>query len=677
MISPSVARLRDDEPASVRLGGRWKKSGQLSKVDIGIVPFVILILILITLPQSVLASFATPNSHLRTYGPALSGRAPNQTTPLLKCLQVSPPVLNPATHSQTQTLMVHTFGYSYGIPFVGNYSPPALEFNRVTFNFTVTSAGRQYDRLALMFFNDTEIFRTSTAEPTQNGIIWTYTKDMSNYLALFKQPQKIIFDLGNLVDDTYTGSWNTTLTATFFTAEDSVDAADVIVPISSRQSAANAPSGFVIPDTKAVNSLTLPQNAKKAVFSISACGQAAEEFWWSNVLSSDTKVFGNDTTLYGYSPFREVQLYIDGTLAGVAWPFPVIFTGGIVPGFWRPVVGIDAFDLREDEIDISAFLPLLSDGQEHAFEIRVAGIDDDGKGNGNLIDTVGSNWVVTGKIFLWLDSEGVVTKGSGPVITAPSPSLKVASHVQKRANGTVNVLDYSVEVTRNFLVTATLETSAGSHNVTWQQNLKYSNDGHFSNGGNDQINDQSTTGSDISSNNYSKNYDYPLWVYSTYNVLSGGNFTIDGKLARGKKVRRVGDLAFASELKSFDFSHSPGYGASFTGTSSDNWQNGTASYLGVLSLKRSFGSGTTEQSYSLTGIGDAVTTVQGDNYVQQGQGGDILYRRHVLAANDTIVLDEESIVGSQVSQKSYSMQSAGKQQFANNGIRAMLGRGPP
>lgn len=27
--------------------------------------------------------------------------------------------------------------------------------------------------------------------------------------------------------------------------------------------------------------------------------------------------------LYGASPFREVQLFIDGILAGVAWPFPV------------------------------------------------------------------------------------------------------------------------------------------------------------------------------------------------------------------------------------------------------------------------------------------------------------------------------------------------------------------
>ena len=76
------------------------------------------------------------------------------------------------------------------------------------------------------------------------------------------------------------------------------------------------------------------------------------------MLESNVDTFkATDTTLYGYSPFREVQVYIDGQLAGVSWPFPVIFTGGVVPGLWRPIVGIDTFDLREHEIDIAFVLP--------------------------------------------------------------------------------------------------------------------------------------------------------------------------------------------------------------------------------------------------------------------------------------------------------------------------------
>jgi len=93
-----------------------------------------------------------------------------------------------------------------------------------------------------------------------------------------------------------------------------------------------------------------------------------------------------------------VQLFIDGALAGVVWPFPVIFTGGVVPGLWRPIVGIDAFELKEDEIDITPWLPLLCDGQSHNFSIRVSGLSDDGNGTASLSETTNSYWLITGKV---------------------------------------------------------------------------------------------------------------------------------------------------------------------------------------------------------------------------------------------------------------------------------------
>lgn len=115
-------------------------------------------------------------------------------------------------------------------------------------------------------------------------------------------------------------------------------------------------------------------------------------------MSSETNTFPQTGALLGYSPFREVQLFIDGMLAGVAWPFPIIFTGGIVPGLWRPIVGIDAFDLKEDEIDITPWLPLLCDGNSHNFTIRVSGLTDNGNGTATLSETTGGYWLVTGKV---------------------------------------------------------------------------------------------------------------------------------------------------------------------------------------------------------------------------------------------------------------------------------------
>jgi hypothetical protein len=42
-----------------------------------------------------------------------------------------------------------------------------------------------------------------------------------------------------------------------------------------------------------------------------------------------------DGTTSGKGSFREVRLLLDGQLAGVAFPYPVIFTGGFVPSAWR------------------------------------------------------------------------------------------------------------------------------------------------------------------------------------------------------------------------------------------------------------------------------------------------------------------------------------------------------
>lgn len=167
-------------------------------------------------------------------------------------------------------------------------------------------------------------------------------KDVSNYLTLWKQPQKIVFDLGNILDQTYTGAFNTTLTAAFFSTKDGTKPADVIVPLSARRSANGSASSFMVPEVQAINTLTIPRNVKKATFSLSAVGQAEEEFWWSNAPSSTKETFFNNTLL-AFSPFREVQLLVDGEIAGVAWPFPVIFTGGVVPGTWISMSGTDFY----------------------------------------------------------------------------------------------------------------------------------------------------------------------------------------------------------------------------------------------------------------------------------------------------------------------------------------------
>ena len=44
--------------------------------------------------------------------------------------------------------------------------------------------------------------------------------------------------------------------------------------------------------------------------------------------------------------YREIQLYVDGQLAGALYPFPTIYTGGVCPLLWRPLTGIYSFNVR-------------------------------------------------------------------------------------------------------------------------------------------------------------------------------------------------------------------------------------------------------------------------------------------------------------------------------------------
>ena len=100
---------------------------------------------------------------------------------------------------------------------------------------------------------------------------------MTNFLSLFRHRQNLIFDLGNLINDVYTAPFNITLIASYFTAEDSITPADVILPVSARKGAERQPSAFIVPPATASNALLFPPNSRKAIFTIAATGQSEEE----------------------------------------------------------------------------------------------------------------------------------------------------------------------------------------------------------------------------------------------------------------------------------------------------------------------------------------------------------------------------------------------------------------
>ncbi len=455
-------------------------------------------------------------------------------------------------------------------------------------------------------------------------------------------------------DDKYTGIFNTTMTAIFYKADVETDQAppsDLIIPIS-RHGAANSVSLFVLPADNATNTISLPRNIRRAVFSVSANGQATEEFWWSNVLQSDVATF-NATAgeLPGLSPFREVQVLIDGQLAGVQWPFPVIFTGGVVPSLHRPIVGIHAFDLREHEIDITPFLPLLCDGKQHTFTICVAGLNDIGasSSSADLTESVNESWYVTGKLFLWLDANPAsITTGSAPTINLSPPTILVTRALTADTNGTNQTLTYTTSVQRALkITTADLRTqnsssSSSSHPspATWSQSLSYTNRGLVTDYGFTQINDLLIKGTDHSTlpshhdqTPYTTTYAYPLFCNSTYAVSTAGNLSISAFLRQGKEVSVSGPSVFPSGLEAFS-QGGKGKGKGLVRVLETS-KEGTAEFRQTGDGKASSGWGDARQVFWF-GVGDGV---RGE------KKGEELYFREVEAVNGTVVGDVKRLAG--------------------------------
>lgn len=533
----------------------------------------------------------------------------------------------------------------------------------------MTSRGKQFDRLALLYLGDVEIFRTSTAEPTTAGIVWTYIKELSQYNSLWKDSQKIIFDLGNIVNDVYTASFNTTLTAHFSYQGAGIRVADQVLPISATKSKSGAASAFNVPADNTSVSYKIPSTVSRAVVAISACGQSQEEFWWSNVFSSDTDSFATTVgELYGYSPFREIQLYIDGLLAGVVWPFPVIFTGGVAPGFWRPIVGIDAFDLRSSEIDISPFLPMIRDGNSHSFEIRVFGLDVLSDGSAVVTDTVGSYWVVTGNIFLYEDEAGGSDEDENDdeesaepdensadasiQIITPEPNFHISRKLSQNATGGNDTLEYSV------LAERTVEIKSSKY--SWTQTLSFSNYGFLNQQGYSQSNKQLTTGnstikdlsasSDLSSSSNETSFKYPLLVNSTYGITPD-TLKIDAWMKRGLEIHSSGDFA----LSGYTFSEST-----------------PSRLITSMSGKAKYKSGPGGGSAGSISKGTTVAEFEG---LLNGKS----YTRSVRAVNGDVVYDTYPKPRPRLRSGETEVQGSGTgtgMGVGRDSVRSMLGRGP-
>lgn len=344
------------------------------------------------------------------------------------------------------------------------YTPPADcagPWAKVVFSadFTVT-AGRQFDRTAKFFLGGANIYFGTTSEPRATlSPSWHVERDLTDLSALFKVPQTGQAILGNFVGVdsgiTYNGIIYANARLDFYPA----DAANPAPTVP------DAVLSFPSNDTARVNTaadtstgtFTFPRNLERVYLDVLSQSQSADEFWYTCVPSNVAGELQN----CGNSAFRETEVAIDGKPAGIAPVYPWIYTGGIDPYLWEPIVGVETLNLKPYRVDLTPFAGLLADGKQHSIAISVF--------------NAGSGFDIASTLLLYTDAKSSAT--SGDVITdtlTAAPSPQVEESLNTAADGTVSGA-VNVRSARDYTLAGFVNTSHGRVDTTVQVTASFAN----------------------------------------------------------------------------------------------------------------------------------------------------------------------------------------------------------
>ncbi|KAH9062603.1 peptide N-acetyl-beta-D-glucosaminyl asparaginase amidase A-domain-containing protein [Lactarius deliciosus] len=312
--------------------------------------------------------------------------------PLVTFQVAQPPpfVLDSESLQCTIPIIQRTFEYSTIDPEIVQYTPPTgcstpNVWGGITLTLTVTSNGTQLPRFAFFTFQNVEIWRSSTLIPNSSGddgIVWTYVKDVTRFIPLFSEPGTFILQLDKDTRVEYNGEFAVTLEATIFSGSSRfppAQRADLIIPLTTLANnagdEASVPPGFSV-------EVTLPRNAVTAFAELQASASGRDMYWYAYIPNQFLSFFAPGTV--GEGPFREVRVLVDGQVAGVAFPYPFMSAEGIAPPAWRPIAPYGALDMPTYHLDLTPFIPILTNGQPHNITLDVASAEPDHQINRKL-----------------------------------------------------------------------------------------------------------------------------------------------------------------------------------------------------------------------------------------------------------------------------------------------------
>jgi hypothetical protein len=383
----------------------------------------------------------------------------------------------PVTRPHEQPCIVQLFSGFQFVDFsirIYQYTPPAAcpgPWEKVVFtaDFNVT-AGRQFDRTAVINLGNVNIYFGTTPEPRHNlSPSWHVERDETDYSALFESPQSGQVILGNIVNSTFTGVISGSAALEFYPAkherrrDDPARTPDHVLPLvqSNAEGGINEPAFLFTPTDQLAATFSLPSNVERAYLDVITQSQIGDEFWYTcvpNDVSSEVQSCGG-------TAFREAEVSVDGQPAGVAPVYPWIYTGGVDPFLWEPIPAVQTLNFVPYRVDLTPFAGILSNGQPHTVALSVF--------NSN------NYFSATATLLIFQDHSsqqvtGAVTENT--IGNAPTPSVNENLVTDSSGAITGSVTTFS---SRNFKVEGYTNTSHGKVNTEVRQTINFKNIQNF------------------------------------------------------------------------------------------------------------------------------------------------------------------------------------------------------
>ncbi len=430
------------------------------------------------------------------------------------------PVPRPTTQPCTVTLF-QNFDFADFNPKPFNYAPPAGcpgPWAAVVFEADWSvDPGVQYDRTANIWLGGANIFFGTTAEPSQSFMrTWHTESNLTEYSPLFSVAQQGQVTLGNLVNNQYTSHYHGSAYLQFYPlaqGQNPPTTASVLLPLSA------GPTGGTVtlnsPTDQLAGTFTMPTNVEAAYLDVFAQGQQTDEFWYTCAPNDVAGELAN----CGSSSFREAEVSIDGTPAGVAPIYPWIFTGGIDPFLWQPIPGVHTLNFEPYRVDLTPFASVLSNGQQHTVAVTVYNAD--------------QYFEATANLLLYQDSGSTQITGAVTTNTINPPDPNITENISALPAIVWGTLGLTSN--RGFTVEGFVNTSQGRVDTKVVQSIDFSNAQKYYVRTDGSIYDQyvgqtttissnttTTAGSNVTTN--SKQYSWPLTLSYDYKASPSGGF---------------------------------------------------------------------------------------------------------------------------------------------------------